>query len=181
MKKLHFDAPINSLSFGNVAFNFLREFHKLGIEVSLFPQGNTANFESFDKADTELIEWIKSSAFLRYKTLDKNVPVLKLWHINGGEQRIVPKQFLYTFYECDSPTLEEVAIVKSQEHVFFSSSESRDAFIKAGCDNVSYIPIGFDEDFHKTNKEYLGDDVIHFGLIGKFEKRKIPNSFFKHG
>jgi hypothetical protein len=172
MKQLHFDAPINNLSFGNVSYNFLRELWKLGVNVSLFPQGNMANFESFDKANPDFIEWIKSSAYNRHKTLDKNYPTLKLWHLNGAENRIAPKQFLYTFYECDSPTQEEISIVKSQEHVFFSSSESRDAFINAGCENVSYIPIGFDEDFYKTNKEYLGKDVIHFGLIGKFEKRK---------
>ena len=172
MTQLHFDAPINSLSFGNVAFNFLREFYKMGVGVSLFPQSNTANFEAFDKADNGLIEWIKSAAYNRYKTLDSSKPTLKLWHLNGGEQRVAPKQFLYTFYECDSPTEEEVAIVKSQEHVFFSSSESRDHFLKKGCNNVSFVPIGFDEDFCKTNKKYLGDDVVHFGLIGKFEKRK---------
>ena len=172
MIQLHFDAPINPLSFGNVSFNFLREFYKKGINVSFFPHGNQANFEAFDKAQPELIEWIKQSAYNRYKTIDKSKPTLKLWHINGGEQRVVPNQFLYTFYECDSPTEEEVAIVKSQEHVFFSSSESRDLFLQKGCNNVSYVPIGFDEDFCKTNKQYLGEEIIHFGLIGKFEKRK---------
>jgi hypothetical protein len=172
MTQLHFDAPINSLSFGNVSFNFLREFWKKGVEISLFPHGNSANFEAFDKADPELIEWIRQSAFNRYKALDKNKPTLKLWHLNGGEQRVAPKQFLYTFYECDSPTEEEVAVIKSQEHVFFSSSESCNHFKEKGCDNVSFVPIGFDTDFHKTNKKYLGDKVVHFGLIGKFEKRK---------
>lgn len=172
MTQLHFDAPINPLSFGNVSFNFLRELWKKNVPISLFPHGNTANFEAFDKADPNLIEWIKTSAFNRYKTLDKKNPVLKLWHLNGGEQRIAPKQFLYTFYECDSPTEEEVAIVKSQEHVFFSSSESYEHFRNKGCENTSFVPIGFDEDFHKTNKKYLTDEVIHFGLIGKFEKRK---------
>lgn len=172
MTQLHFDAPINSLSFGNVSFNFLREMWKKGVQVSLFPQGNQANFEAFDKADHALIEWIKNSAYSRYKTLDSSKPTLKLWHLNGGEQRVSPKQFLYTFYECDSPTEEEVAIVKSQEHVFFSSSESCDHFLQKGCNNVSFVPLGFDEDFRKTNKEYLGGDVVHFGLIGKFEKRK---------
>jgi hypothetical protein len=172
MKQLHFDCPINSLSFGNVSFNFLREFWKIGMDISLFPQGNSANFESFDKADPELIEWIKSSAYNRHKKLNKDIPTLKLWHINGAENRVAPKQFLYTFYECDSPTEEEISIVNSQEHVFFSSSEAKNAFLNAGCQNVSSIPIGFDKDFHKTNKEYLGKDVIHFGLVGKFEKRK---------
>ena len=172
MDKLHFDAPINQLSFGNVAFNFLREFYKKDVDIAIFPQGNNANFESFDKADEKLIEWIKRSAFDRYKKLDKNVPTLKLWHLNGGEQRVAPKQYLYTFYECDSPTQEEIAVVKSQEHVFFSSTESCEHFKEAGCHNVSFVPIGFDNDFFKTGKEYLGKDVIHFGLVGKFEKRK---------
>ena len=142
------------------------------MEISLFPQGNNANFEAFDKADPALIEWIKNSAYSRYKTLDPSKPTLKLWHLNGGEQRVAPKQFLYTFYECSSPTEEEVNIVKSQEHVFFSSTESCEHFKNKGCNNVSFVPLGFDEDFCKTNKTYLGDDVIHFGLIGKFEKRK---------
>jgi len=172
MIQLHFDAPINSLSFGNVSFNFLREFWKKDISVSLFPQGNTANFEAFDKADPKLLEWIQNSAYRRYQTLDKKTPTLKLWHLNGGEQRVAPKQFLYTFYECDSPTQEEINVVKSQEHVFFSSSESCNHFKERGCDNVSFVPIGFDADFYKTNKKYLGEKVIHFGLIGKFEKRK---------
>jgi len=172
MTQLHFDAPINSLSFGNVSFNFLREFWKKGVSVSFFPQGNTANFEAFDKADPKLLEWIQKSAYERYQTLDKKNPTLKLWHLNGGEQRVAPKQFLYTFYECDSPTQEEINIVKSQEHVFFSSSESCNHFKERGCDNVSFVPLGFDQDFCKTNKKYLGEKVIHFGLIGKFEKRK---------
>lgn len=172
MTQLHFDAPINSLSFGNVSFNFLRELWKGGHKVSFFPQGNSANFEAFDKADPNFIKWIQECAFGRYKNLDKNAPTLKLWHLNGGEQRVAPKQFLYTFYECDSPTQEEVNIVKSQEHVFFSSSESCDHFKRKGCDNVSFVPIGFDTDFCKTNKKYLGEKVVHFGLIGKFEKRK---------
>jgi hypothetical protein len=172
MSQLHFDGPINPLSFGNVSFNFLRELWKRDINVSFFPTSNQANFEAFDKADPELVEWIKKSAYTRYKTLDKSKPTLKLWHLNGSEQRVAPKQFLYTFYECDSPTEEEISLVKSQEHVFFSSSESANLFLSKGCDNVSFVPIGFDEDFYKTNKEYLGKDVIHFGLIGKFEKRK---------
>jgi hypothetical protein len=172
MNKIHFDCPINQLSFGNVAFNFMRELYKKHVDVAIFPQGNNANFESFDKADPKLLEWIKRSAFDRYKKLDKNVPTLKLWHLNGGEQRVAPKQYLYTFYECDSPTQEEIAVVKSQEHVFFSSTESCEHFKKAGCENVSFVPIGFDNDFFKTNKPYLGKDVIHFGLVGKFEKRK---------
>lgn len=79
---------------------------------------------------------------------------------------------MYTFYEVDSPTEEEIAIVKAQNHVFFSCSEAADIFKQKGCDNVSYVPLGFDSDFFETGKEYLGEDIIHFGLIGKMERRK---------
>ncbi len=169
--KLHFNGPINSLSLGNVSMNFLKELWKRNAEVSLFPVGDQANFQAFDKAPKEFIDWIKESGQNRFKTLDKKYPVLKNWHINGSENRIAPKQFLYTYYEVSSPTQEEIALVKSQEHVFFSSSIAANIFKNAGCDNVSHVPLGFDEDFHVIDKKF-NDDVIHFGLIGKFERRK---------
>ncbi|MDB4314564.1 hypothetical protein N9955_00895 [bacterium] len=172
MIDLHFDAPINSLSFGNVAFNFLREMHKKGVAVSFFPQGKKADFTAFDKADEDLLKWITDCANNRYMTLSATAPTLKLWHINGAENRVAPDQYLFTFYECDTPTEEEVNIVKAQKQVFFSSTEACNLFKEKGCDNVSFAPLGFDPDLYKTGKEYLGKDVIHFGLVGKLEKRK---------
>jgi hypothetical protein len=179
MNKLLFEAPINSLSLGNVSINFLKELFKKDMDLGIFPVGNQANYEAYDKIDPEFLNWINKNAIERLQKINKDSPVLKIWHINGAENRISPEQFLYTFYEVDSPTKEEVAIVKSQEHVFFSSSESAEFFKKAGCENVSYVPLGFDTDFRKTNKKYFGDDVIHFGLIGKVEKRKNTQPLIK--
>jgi hypothetical protein len=85
---------------------------------------------------------------------------------------MLPNQHLYTFYEVDSPTEEELNIVKLQKHVFFSSSEASEIFKERGCENVSHVPLGFDQDFHVTDKKYLEKGIIHFGLIGKFERRK---------
>lgn len=171
MQKLHFDGPINSLSLGNVSFNFLRELWKKNIDTAFFPTANTANFEAFDKADQGLIDWIKQSGFSRLKKLDRDAPTLKNWHINGAENRVAPNQYLYTYYEVDSPTEEEIAIVNSQKHTFFSSSFAAECFRKVGCENVSFAPLGFDEDFHVTGKKFP-DEIIHFGLMGKFERRK---------
>lgn len=171
MSKLHFEGPINSLSLGNVSFNFLRELWKKKKDVVFFPTGNQANFEAFDQAKPELIDWIKQIGFSRLKRIDKDAPTLKNWHINGSESRVAQDQYLYTYYEVDSPTEEEVALVNSQNHVFFSSSFAANCFSKAGCKNVSFVPLGFDDDFHITGKKFP-DEIIHFGLIGKFEKRK---------
>lgn len=173
MKKLNFEAPINSLSLGNVSLNFLRALYdREDVDVTIFPIGDKADFGAYDKIDEKFKNWVTTTAFNRLKKFSAEDPTLKVWHINGSEKRIGRDQFLYTFYEVDSPTEEEVNIVKSQKHVFFSCSEAAEIFKSKGCDNVSYVPLGFDKDFYVTKKDYKMEDTIHFGLIGKFERRK---------
>ena len=170
MRKLNFEAPFNSLSLGNVALNFAREL-KDKVDLEIFPVG-TPDLSAYDQIPDEFISWFANLFENSLKRLDRNIPTLKLWHINGSELSIGKDQFLYTFYEVDSPTEEEVGIVKAQEHVFFSSLEATEAFESKGCKNVSHVPLGFDPDFHKVDKEFLGPDIIHFGLVGKMERRK---------
>jgi len=171
MHKLNFDAPFNSLSLGNVSLNFLRELKKKDLDINIFPTGQL-DLSAFDLLEEDMFEYLVNKTKTQLKSLDRNTPTLRVWHINGSERKVSDNQFLYTFYEVDSPTEEEIAIVKAQNHVFFSCSEAAEIFKKRGCDNVSYVPLGFDTDFKETNKEYLGDDIIHFGLIGKMERRK---------
>ena len=49
MRKLNFEAPINSLSLGNVAVNFLRELKDRDLDLSLFPIGDEGDFSAYDK------------------------------------------------------------------------------------------------------------------------------------
>jgi len=179
MHKLNFDAPFNSLSLGNVSLNFVRELNKKDLDLNIFPVGNKVDLSAYDKVDDGTRELLMENPKDSLKRLDKNTPTLKVWHINGSERKIGDNQFLYTFYEVDSPTEEEVAIVKAQNHVFFSCSEAAEHFKAKGCDNVSYVPLGFDKDFFETGKPYLGEDVIHFGLIGKMERRKNTQALIK--
>lgn len=173
MKKLNFDAPINSLSLGNVSMNFLKEIYNYtDIDVSIYPSHDQIDFGAYDKIGDDFKNWIKTNSFNKLKKFCKSTPTLKIWHINGSERKIGDKQFLYTFYEVDSPTQEEINIVKAQNHVFFSSSEAAELFKAAGCENVSYVPLGFDKDFYVTKKNYMMNDFVHFGIIGKFERRK---------
>ena len=169
--KLVVDVPLNSLSFGNVSLNLLREMYKKEIDVALFPTGGQVDIEAFDKLDKKFVDWLQKSIDTRFEKLDKETPTLKLWHINGAENRITPRQYLFTFYELDAPTETEKTIVKLQNKTIFSSTYSKKCFKLFDCDNVDSVPLGFDTDFHKTNKKYL-EGKIHFGLIGKFEKRK---------
>ena len=106
----------------------------------------------------------------RFKNLNKNNKSIKLWHLSGSESRIGSTQYLYTFYELDEPTETEISIVRNQTAAIFSSKHSFDIFSEYS-DNCHYVPLGFDQDFFNTNKTYL-KNKIHFGLMGKLEKRK---------
>jgi hypothetical protein len=178
MDKIIFNAPINNLSFGNVSFNMLREMYKREMSVVLFPIGDNLNFSSFNKADDDFKNWVSSCANNRLQNIKKDTPCLKMWHLMNSEYRLSKKQFLYTFYELDSPTPSEISITKLQDKTVFSSAYANSVFKRAGCDNTCSIPIGFDSDFYRTEKEYL-QDKIHFVLMGKFEKRKHTAKIIK--
>ena len=168
--KLILDFPINSLSFGNVSVNLLRSLVGKSINLSLFENGPT-DLTAFDRLSEEFKVGISNAAKYKYYNLDRDIPTLKLWHINGSERRITPKQFLYTFYELDNPTFVEKKILSIQDHVFLSSPDAVEHFTKMGLDNVSYVPLGFDTDLVTTDEDIVKDKV-HFILMGKFENRK---------
>ncbi len=176
--KLIVEAPINQLSFGNVTYNLLRQLWRKGVDVMWFPLGGNANFESFDKIDKNFGAWLQDSAKNATNKIEPDIPTLKLWHLNGSQSRIGSKQFLYTFYELDQPTPEEINLAKFQTKTFFSSNYAAESFKKHGVD-AGVVPVGFDEDFHKTGKQYLDPNVVHFGLMGKFEKRKHTEKIIK--
>tara|TARA_R110000772_G_scaffold185256_1_gene296420 strand:+ start:1439 stop:2527 length:1089 start_codon:yes stop_codon:yes gene_type:complete len=172
------DAPINSLSFGNVSYNILRQFWRKGVNVNLFPHGEKGDFSAFDKMDKEFLEWLKESSSTATLKVRKDTPSFKLWHLNGSQNRVGPKQALYTFYELDQPTEVEINLAKLQDKIYFSSEYSANLFKEKGVDAL-VLPVGFDEDFHRTNKTYLSEEVVHFGLMGKFEHRKHTEKIIK--
>lgn len=171
MTKINFSAPINSLSFGNVSINMLKALHHKGVDVAFFPIGEKLDFSAYDQIDQDFKKWIIASSSDRFKNISADTPSLRMWHLNGSESGIGRRNFLYTFYECDNPTLAEKATCQIQEKCIFSSSHAKRCFDEAGCSNTEYIPIGFDTDFFETEKKYL-EDRINFGIVGKFEKRK---------
>jgi len=179
MDKIIYKGAINSLSFGNVSFNLLREMHKKSMTVAFFPIGENLNFEAFDKCDPNLPPWITSMAKNRFHIAKKDIPTLSQWHLSGSESRISKHQTLFTFHETDQPTLIEKSIVDLQDNCVFSSKHSKSCFNKIGCNNIHNVPIGFDEDLHANDKTYL-KDTLHFGLMGKFEKRKNTAQILKN-
>ena len=55
MQDLVFRGPLNSLSFGNVTYNFLREMYRKEMNVAIFPIGEEIKLEAFDKIDDNFI------------------------------------------------------------------------------------------------------------------------------
>ena len=153
--KLIFNAPLNSLSFGNVSYNILRELYKKNSDISFFPVGEKTEMDSFDKIEQDFITYLKSSSDERYSKLEKSSPTLKLWHILGSETRYTPHQSLFTFHETSEVTEIEKKILSLQDNVFVTSNYTKNNFEINGIENVHFVPLGFDADFHKTDKEYL--------------------------
>lgn len=173
---LIFECPINSLSFGNVSYNILRELYKRELKIGMFPIQEPIDAQAFDiPQDFQL--WIKSALENRWKLLDREAPALKLWHLNGSDTFRTTNQTLFTFHECSDPTEIEIAIAKNQKRIFFSSSYSQEIFQKAGVE-CEHVPLGFDEDFHIVEGTPKTDQ-IQFGLMGKFEHRKRTEKIIK--
>ena len=149
MNDLIFNAPINSLSFGNVALNILREMYDAKLKVSFFPIGKDLEMEAFDKIDKEFRAWIVESYNTRLDGLSRDIPSIKLWHLNGSESTVGKNNVLYTFYELSDPTLIESTLASMQDKVVFSSSYASSKF-----EDSYYCPLGFDRDFSPTNKKY---------------------------
>lgn len=169
--RLLVNAPINALSFGNVSVNILRELHKKDIDLVFFPIGDKAELEAYDKIDLSFVKYLQSSTNSRCEKINKDIPTLKLWHIFGSETRYSKNQSLFTFHEVSEVTSVEKNLLNLQDRIFVSSNYTKNIFELNGVENVTYVPLGFDSDFHITNKTYL-EDKIHFGLLGKFESRK---------
>jgi hypothetical protein len=169
--KLIVESPINSLSLGNVSYNFLRELYKANIDIALFPIGNI-DLASFNPTQ-EFVNWLQKSISQRFTSLDMDLPTLKIWHLNGSDTLRSRNQNLLTFYETNSPTLLEKKIANMQNNTFFSSTHASSLF-----ENSNSFELGFDEDFYITNKKYL-QGKIHFGISGKFEKRKHTEKLIK--
>ena len=54
---LIFDAPINNLSFGNVAVNLLKELYKIKSKICLFPKTDV-DLGAFDKTTDDFKNWV---------------------------------------------------------------------------------------------------------------------------
>jgi len=163
--------PLNSLSFGQVSFNLLYEFFKMGLNPNIFKASDhQIDFSAYD-FEQDFIDWIiknHNESLLRHSRKD---PIIRLWHINDSLRSYSDKQILLTFHETDQLTNVESNILKNST-VCVTSKYTQSVFSDNKIQS-SIVPLGFDSrHFKVTNKTYFNDDRITFNLCGKFEKRK---------
>lgn len=175
--KIVVKAPFNSLSFGQVAFNLAKAIYRSDRDAveAILPIGNTVDLSAY-KVDREFASWMSQKMNSPFSRITRDMPTLQLWHLQGSQDKPTDNSYLYTFHELDNATVTEKMICGLHDKVFVSSAFSRSTF---DLSNVSNIPIGLDPDIVETGKEYLGKDIIHFGLIGKWESRKNTTAIIK--
>lgn len=180
------NVPLGSVSFGQISYAILREIKELGLNPNIFPIGGNVDI-SAQKIEPEFGNWLNNCIGKANKTHQRDFPVFRLWHFQQSLESLSNnKQLLYTFWETDQPTAEELNVVKNNRLVALSSQYSVDIFKNNfNCSNVIKLTPGFDKyNFSNTNKKYFDDDRIVFSCVGKFEnlrknQAKIIQSWIK--
>ena len=173
-KNINLHLPVNGLSFGNFSVNLLFEFYRKGLSPLLLPIGGQIDLSSFkEKVTEDFVKWLQDRFKNANAKISKKDPGLKIWHIAGSLESLSKDQSLFTFHELDSITESEKNILNNQHKVLVSSSYTKEVFEKFGVQNVKFVPLGIDSDtFFRTEKQYHDPEILYFGLVGKWEKRK---------
>ncbi len=178
MKELIVECPINALSYGQVSVNILRELYLRGEKCIIFPIGKI-DISVYDKLSAGFQAWLSEAISCGLTSLKRNIPVLKIYHLNGAHQKVSDRQFLLTFHETDSVTDVEYNMASLQDGLFVPSKYTNDVFASGGIpeDSMTVVPMGFDTDFQPVQIKPSGK--IEFGIVGKWEKRKNTSLLIK--
>jgi hypothetical protein len=118
MNNFAVNAPLGSVSFGQVTYCILREMKSRGLNPSIFPIGGNVDI-SAQKPDQEFNQWLETNIKKAASAHKRTDPCFKLWHLSDLIQSYSEKQVALSFYECDSPTTEEINAVRNNSKVFY--------------------------------------------------------------
>lgn len=174
-----FNAPQNSLSFGQISHAILFQAWKDKIDTLVFPIGGNVDL-SCQKVDQEYVKWLQEACINAQTKHTRNNIVTKLWHISNSLESFSKEQNLITFHECSELTKTEINILRNQKTVFVTSNYSKRIMEDYQLKNVKYLELGFDkENFYDLKKTYYTDGCIVHGLAGKLENRKAHGKILR--
>jgi glycosyltransferase involved in cell wall biosynthesis len=167
-----FNTPINSVSFGNVAYCLIREYFSRGNDFNFIPIGNV-DLSSY-KEEPDFKAALDIAAKRGKFNHNRKDTTIRLWHLDGSYESVSDQRNLITFHETSELTQFEKNVLDQQDVVFVTSTYTKKVFEAFGVKcKVVYMPLGFDSrNFGKLNKKYYDDGSIVFGLFAKMEGRK---------
>lgn len=172
--KLGLNLPLNSVSFGQTSLLLLKTLFEQSKqkeipELYLFPIGQIDL--SSQQISEEFKVWLQHQISRAFEFYVRDIPMFKLWHLNGSLESYSKNQTLLSFYELDSPTKVELNIAKNNR-ICFSSEYTRSVFDVYGVKS-QFLPLAFDSfSFRPINKKYSFDERVVFNICGKLERRK---------
>lgn len=163
--------PINTVSYGYVTVNFLKELSNIGCQVSLFPM----NPQSMTP-EPKYQDMVKR-AMLSAKSFNFEAPCIRIWHqfdmsqFAGKGERIG-----YPIFELDKFNQLESHHMSNVDRSFVCSEWAKRVMIentKLTEDKVHVVPLGVDHDvfFPAETTRHDQNKTVFFNC-GKWEVRK---------
>ena len=176
MKNININCPINGTGYGITSLNIVKSLTDLGIDLSLFPIGNSVEVNSNHEQD--LIKKLLSNN----SSFNYQAPCLKIWHQYDLSSRIGNGHYYaFPFFEIDKLTEREVHHLNYVDYIFVASKWAKDVLQNNGIKKPIYVaPLGVDTSIFTTPaKIKLAKPNYIFFHIGKWEHRKSQDILLK--
>lgn len=174
--KININSPVGKTGYGITSWNIAKQLHLLGIDVSLFPIGNSVELNGRDD------QVIAEKMLDRINDFEIKSPFLKIWHQNDLAFRIgVGDYYSFPFFELDTFNKREIHHMNSCDYMFATCKWAKSILRNNDIDiPIAIAPLGVDASiFHVPNKIRVDSGKYIFGHIGKWEKRKSQDFLLK--
>ncbi len=163
--KLNIQAPINSLSYGIMSCNIIKELIRLKVDLTILPIGRV---ELVPSIFAEYMPFI-NKYFDQSNLSDANS--LRIYHADDLAQKIGSKQHIgYTAFELDKFTPRQLSHLKLCDKVITCSKWGESILSDNGIEKCGYSPLGVDRYIFNENVQVLPKNL----------KRKNQNRVFLH-
>lgn len=165
---INYTAPINSLGYGQVGYNFLKGLISKGLDPMLFEIGQIEQLVP----DMSLI--LKAAFSQNPRPIDKNATSLRIWHQNELHPRIGNgKHIGFPIFELDTFSAMERNSLLSCDELIVCSWWAKKVIHANGINiPVHVIPLGYDPSIFNSNRGISPTGPTIFFNCGKWEIRK---------
>lgn len=161
--------PLNGSGYGQMSVLALFEIFKRNLTPNVFPIGEI-DLRAFDVPE-EFPVWLEYCIKKANKSFSRKQPALKIWHPYDLKERLSDYQVAWVAHESSLITPSEQNILKNLDKVLVVSNYVKKVFGEGGIE-AQTVPNFFDARHLKRINVKRDENVTHWSLIGKLEKRK---------